>query len=76
MTIHDRKPLILPMVGEWLKDNDTEAVFTFEASPSLSMVELTIAWGPGPRQSRTWALEESDLGNLHEWLTAVLGWAS
>lgn len=72
MAMRDRKTLKLG-VSRWPEEPESEAEVFFTASPRLSMVEMLLVWGPGKRQQRSYALQEPDLEELHEWLAAVLG---
>lgn len=70
--MNDARTLRL-QVGRWLIETDEEGELYFQVSPGLQMTDLTVQWGPGPRQWRSYALQEDDLLKLYEWLTAVLG---
>lgn len=60
-------------IERWLGTrDDEEATLTFEILTSLSIVDMLLCWGDGPRQSRSYALQEPDLEALYTWLGKVL----
>jgi hypothetical protein len=67
----DVPPLILD-VSRWLVEQDEEAKLTFEVTPALGGGDFTLRWGDGPRQQRTYLLQEVDLTELLDWLITVL----
>lgn len=67
----DIKPLTLT-IGRWLgPSGEEDAELTFDFYPNLQMADMDLRWGPGSRQSRSYAIQWDDLDALHEWLSQL-----